>query len=157
MNPLDHSQPVLIVEDSDDDFEATERALKRSGNLANPIYRCESGQDAIDYLQREAAYADPSTSPRPGIILLDLNMPGLDGRAVLDLVKSSPELCDIPVIILTTSDDSVDMQECYRKGANTYIKKPVELGAFVDAVRSLKEYWFGVAILPREDQDVQTA
>lgn len=143
-------QTVLIVEDSDDDFEATERALKKHGNLVNPIARCEDGADAIDYLFHRGKYANPASAPRPGLILLDLNMPGKDGWAVLREVKKSKELASIPIIILTTSSDAKDIEESYAIGASTYVVKPVNLERFVEAIQRLKEYWFEIAVLPKD-------
>lgn len=147
---IEHSaQPILIVEDSDDDFEATERALKKNGNLVNEIYRCESGAEAIDFLLRQGSYSVPEDAPRPGIVLLDLNMPGKDGRAVLTEMKNNSELSRIPVIVLTTSNDAKDIEQCYQMGANTYVVKPVHMDNLVNAVSRLKDYWFEIAVLPR--------
>lgn len=141
-------QPILLVEDSPEDFEATVRALRRAG-LANPILRCEDGDQALDYLHRRGAYADPARSPRPGIILLDLNLPGTDGRQVLDEIKAAPDLRPIPVVVLTTSTDERDVERCYAAGANSYIKKPVDLEGFMRAIQRLTDFWFEVVILPR--------
>jgi CheY-like chemotaxis protein len=143
-------QPILLVEDSPEDFEATVRALRRAG-LANPIYRCEDGDEALDFLRRRGAYADPALAPRPGVILLDLNLPGTDGREVLDAVKADPALRTIPVIVLTTSTDERDVERCYSAGTNSYIKKPVDLEGFMRAIQRLKEFWFEVVIVPRGD------
>ncbi|PLW79042.1 response regulator [Cohaesibacter celericrescens] len=145
--------PILIIEDSDDDFEATERALKRDGALINPIYRCDSGEDALDFLLQQGPYSDPLTAPRPSIILMDLNMPGLDGREVLARIKSDERLLDIPVVVLTTSNDSFDIKACYQAGANSYVAKPVEMDEFILAIKRLKEYWFGISILPKGKTD----
>ncbi|MFK7974887.1 MAG: response regulator [Halioglobus sp.] len=142
------SQPILIVEDSDDDYEATDRALRHSGNLLNPLLRCRNGQEALDFVYRQGHY-NAENAPRPGLILLDLNMPGIDGREVLIRLKSDAELKDIPVIVLTTSSDERDIEECYKDGANTYITKPVELDGFFKAIERLKEYWLEIAILPK--------
>lgn len=142
---------ILIVEDSDDDFFATQRAFKKAG-LSNPLYRCTNGDQAVDYLFRRGEFADPATSPRPSVVLLDLNLPGLDGRDVLRLVKADPELHKIPVIVLTTSAAEQDIERCYADGANTYVQKPVNLQGFFEAVSRLKDYWFEVAILPRTEQ-----
>lgn len=150
MSVLTATQPILIVEDSDDDYEMTEGALRSEGNLHNPIYRCEDGEDALDFLLNRGAYSDPATAPRPGIVLLDLNMPGKDGRAVLAEMRTDADLKRIPVVILTTSDDEYDVSRCYELGANTYIKKPVDLEKFFGGVRRLKEYWFGIALLPKD-------
>ena len=145
---MDTTTTILIVEDSDDDFFATKRAFKKAG-LANPIRRCSNGDQAVDYLFRRGEFSDPETSPRPGVVLLDLNLPGFDGREVLRIVKSDTELRKIPVIVLTTSSAPQDIDRCYADGANTYIQKPVDLQGFFEAVARLKDYWFEVAILPR--------
>jgi CheY-like chemotaxis protein len=144
------SQPILLVEDSPEDFEATLRAFRRSG-LKNPIVRCEDGEEALDYLHRRGAYAAPEKSPRPGVVLLDLNLPGTDGRQVLAEIKAADRLKDIPVVVLTTSSDERDIKACYQAGANSYIQKPVDIDGFVKAIERLNGYWFEVVILPRGD------
>jgi two-component system, response regulator len=143
------NQDILIVEDSDDDYESTLRAFQRTGNLKNRIMRCESGDQALEYLYGKGKYRDRKKYPIPGIILLDLNMPGTDGRLVLREIKSSDSLKNLPVVVLTTSNDEKDIDACYRDGANTYIQKPVDLDGFFKAIKHLKEYWFEIAILPR--------
>ena len=140
--------PILLVEDSPEDYEATVRVLRKSG-LANPIYRCVDGDDALDFLHRRGAYTHPDRAPRPSIILLDLNLPGTDGREVLTEIKKDEHLKIIPVIVLTTSCDERDISSCYRAGANSYITKPVNLDGFLESVQRLKEYWFEIVILPR--------
>jgi CheY-like chemotaxis protein len=147
---LPHSQPILLVEDSPEDFEATLRAFRKSG-LKNPMVRCEDGDEALDYLHRRGEYADPASSPRPGVILLDLNLPGTDGRQVLSEIKSSERLRDIPVVVLTTSADERDITACYRAGANSYVQKPVDIDGFMKAIERLNGYWFEVVILPKGD------
>ncbi len=142
--------PILLVEDSPEDREATMRALRRAG-IANPIPCCGTGDEALDYLFQRGKYADPSPAPRPGVILLDLNLPGTDGREVLAEVKKADHLKMIPVIILTTSTDDRDIQGCYRMGANSYVKKPVDLEGFMQAIQRLKDYWFEVVILPKTE------
>ncbi len=142
------SQTILVVEDSDDDFYALTRAFRKSG-LRNAVHRCSNGDQAVDYLFRRGAFSDPETSPRPGVVLLDLNLPGLDGRDVLKAVKADPDLRKIPVIVLTTSRAEQDIEGCYAQGANTYIQKPVDLKGFFQAIARLKDYWYEVAILPR--------
>ncbi|MBV9124993.1 MAG: response regulator, partial [Planctomycetes bacterium] len=103
--------PILLVEDSPEDYEATVRVLRKSG-LANPIFRCVDGDDALDFLHHRGAYADPARAPRPSIILLDLNLPGTDGREVLTDIKRDEHLKLIPVIVLTTSRDERDISSC---------------------------------------------
>jgi CheY-like chemotaxis protein len=144
--PSEH--PILLVEDSPEDYQATVRAFTKAG-LVNPIFRCADGDDALDFLRRRGRYAEPGRAPRPGVILLDLNLPGTDGREVLLEVKGDEALRTIPVIVLTTSGDERDVQGCYRAGANSYVQKPVSLDRFQQAVQRLKEYWFEIAILPR--------
>ena len=141
-------QAILLVEDSPEEYEATVRALKRAG-LANPVYRCEDGDEALDFLFRRGAYVEPTAAPRPGIILLDLNLPGTDGREVLAEIKADESLQLIPVIVLTTSTDERDIELCYRYGANSYVKKPVDLQGFLQAIQRLRDYWFEVVILPK--------
>lgn len=138
--PQRETQPILIVEDSEDDFEATIRAFKRA-NLKNPVHWASSGYEALELLEN---------MPRPGLILLDLNMPGLDGRKTLEMIKSNDTWRKIPVVILTTSDDERDIEGCYALGANTYVQKPVDLDGLFAAIQRLKEYWFEIAILPLE-------
>lgn len=146
MNP---SKTILIVEDSDDDFFATERSFKKTG-LTNPIQRCTNGDQALDYLYRRGEFADPKSAPRPGIILLDLNLPGTDGREVLRTIKDDKNLHKLPVIVLTTSDAEKDIESCYEAGANSYVKKPVDMEGFVMAIARLHEYWIEVAVLPKD-------
>lgn len=143
----DSNSLVLIVDDSDEDYETTVRALRRAG-LANPIERCVDGDDALDYLFRRGRY---KTVKIPALMLLDLNMPGTDGREVLQELKADPVLRKIPVVVLTTSNDTRDIERCYDIGANSYVYKPVNLDGFMEAVRRLKDYWFEVVVLPREE------
>jgi two-component system, response regulator len=139
--------PILLVEDSAEDAEATLRAFKKA-RLANPVYRVSDGDEALDYLFRRRAYVDEAKAPEPSIVLLDLNLPGTDGREVLAEIKKAEWLRRIPVIVLTTSSDQEDIDACYAMGANSYIKKPVDTHGFLRAVQQLKDYWFEVVILP---------
>jgi two-component system response regulator len=143
--PDSPNQPILLVEDSPEDFETTQRAFRRSG-LKNPIVRCSDGDEALDFLFRRGDHAG---APRPGVVLLDLNLPGTDGREVLTEMKADPELRQIPVIVLTTSSDERDVSACYKAGASSYIQKPVDLEGFMRAIERLNDYWFEVVILPR--------
>jgi CheY-like chemotaxis protein len=148
----DVSSNLLIVEDSPEDYEATVRVLRRSG-LRNPIYHCGDGEEALDYLYRRGRYVDAAASPRPGLILLDLNLPGTDGREVLEAVKGDEGLRYIPVVVLTTSGDERDIHMSYDRGANSYIQKPVDLEGFVRAITMLKGYWFEITVLPKGDRE----
>ena len=145
---MESQHPMLLVEDSPEDREATIRAFKRAG-LANPIHCVGTGDEALDYLFRRNQFADPGSSPRPSVVLLDLNLPGTDGREVLNEIKKTDSLKMIPVIILTTSADDRDIQGCYRMGANSYVKKPVDLPGFMQSIQLLRDYWFEVVILPK--------
>ncbi len=141
-------QTILIVEDSPEDYEATKRALRKSG-LRNTIEHCIDGDDALDFLYQRGEYSD---ARRPGIILLDLNMPGTDGREVLQDIKSNDELKMIPVIVLTTSNDERDIDACYKAGANSYVAKPVGLNDFLRAIQRLHDYWFEIVVIPKEEE-----
>lgn len=143
-------QPVLLVEDNPEDFQAILRAFAKAG-LANPIVRCEDGDDALDYLFGRGKYAPPADTPRPGIILLDLNLPGTDGYEVLISLKKSRRLKKIPVVVLTTSRDEKDIERCYLAGASSYICKPVDLGGLIHAIQGFKKYWFEIAVFPKEE------
>ena len=148
MNYITPQQTILLVDDSDEDFEVTKRGFNRA-RMVNPIRRCTDGEDALSYLFRRGPYADPKSSPRPGIIMLDLNMPGTDGREVLKAIKTDTRLKKIPVIVLTTSSDDRDIEKCYNEGANSYIVKPVNLDGFMEAIQRLRDYWFEVVVIPK--------
>ncbi len=138
---------ILLVEDNPEDYETTLRAFKKAG-VTNPVHRCEDGEDALDYLFQRGEYSDPKSAPQPGIILLDLNLPGTDGRQVLAEIKNDENLKQIPVVVLTTSTDPRDIRECYKSGANSYIQKPVDLVGFTKAIEMLSGYWLDMTILP---------
>lgn len=146
---LTASQPILVVDDNEDDFYATRRALDKA-NLRNTVIRAASGDEALALLRS-------TTGARPGMVLLDLNMPGLDGRKTLEAIKHDPVLKSIPVIILTTSTDERDIGKCYELGANTYIHKPVDIDGLIAAMQRLKNYWFEIALLPRDDKPSPSA
>lgn len=142
-------QPILIVEDSDEDFEAVGRMLRKS-SVSNPIFRCTDGDDAIDFLYRKGVYADPQKAPRPALILLDLNLPGTDGREVVEQIKHDEDLKIIPVIVFTTSANPKDVEVCYKNGVNSYIIKPIDLNQFLELMRVVIDYWFKAIILPNK-------
>ena len=143
------SQSILIVEDNDDDFESTYDALREESNFSNPIYRAKNGAEALDFLYHRGQYDKPGSSPRPGLVLLDLNMPGVDGRTVLNRIKSDASLKSIPVIVFSTSANPVDVDACYNSGANSYVQKPVSLEGLINAIRRIKDCWFEITILPK--------
>jgi two-component system, response regulator len=143
------SQFILMVEDSEDDYEATIRAFKKV-SLHNPVLWCRSGRDALTLLKQEGPHKNAPNGSQPGLILLDLNMPGVDGRKTLQLIKEDGRLKRIPVIILTTSNDERDIKDCYQMGANTYVQKPVTFDGLIEAIKRLKAYWFEFALLPKE-------
>jgi len=150
MKTINPNHLILIVEDSDIDYETTIRAFKKY-KMANPIQRCEDGEEALDYLHQRNRYSAAESSPRPDLILLDLNLPGTDGREVLEEIKKDPKLSTIPVIVLTTSSDEKDINKCYQAGANSYIQKPVDLQGFFTAIQRLREFWFEVVLLPKQE------
>lgn len=147
-NLLSPKQSILLVEDSPEDAEATRRSFTKSG-LLNPIVHFETGDEALAYLFESVLPSAGPSNPLPGMILLDLNMPGTDGKEVLKKIKTNSKLKTIPVIVLTTSSDERDIESCYNKGANSYIVKPVETNGLLNAISRLKEYWFEIVVLPK--------
>lgn len=138
---------ILIVEDSPEDYDTTLRAFKRVG-MKNKVLRFEMGDECLDYLFGRGGYEGKEVV-LPALIMLDLNLPGTDGREVLKIIKSDRKLKKIPVVVLTTSNDIRDIEKCYELGANSYIQKPVGFEGFINAITKLKEYWFEISILPR--------
>ena len=135
---------ILLVEDNEGDVRLLQEAFK-DGKLMATIHVVRDGMDAVAFLWRTGCYAD---APRPDLILLDLNLPKKDGRQVLAEVKASPQLKSIPVIVLTTSSAEEDILKSYRAYANGYLTKPVDLGQFMDVVRSLGNFWLTRVKLP---------
>lgn len=149
MTPQPRLASILLVEDSIDDYDATIRSFK-AAHFENPVHWCKGGKEALAYLRNEGTLPHARAGAMPSLILLDLNMPGLDGRKVLEIAKQDPALKRIPIIVLTTSSDERDITQCYELGASTYIQKPVDFDGLVSAVGRIKDYWFGVALLPKE-------
>jgi two-component system, chemotaxis family, response regulator Rcp1 len=135
---------ILLVEDSPSDALLTQEAL-RGSKLLNKIHVVDNGVDAIAFLRREGPFA---SEPRPDLILLDLNLPKMDGREVLREIKADDDLRAIPVVVPTSSDAEEDILKSYNLNANCYITKPVEFDNFVKVVRSIREFWFAVVTLP---------
>jgi len=140
---------ILMADDDADDRTLTKEALEE-GRLVNTIRFVEHGEELLEYLRRTGRYAPPADAPRPGLILLDLNMPRKDGRAVLKEIKSDPDLRTIPVVVLTTSKADEDVYRSYDLGVNSYIVKPVTFEALVDILQTLEKYWFEIVELPPE-------
>jgi CheY-like chemotaxis protein len=138
---------ILLVEDSDEDYLAFTRAL-RDMAVTVSLPRCTRGEEALDYLYRRGRFADPAQAPRPALVLLDLNLPGLDGRELLTLIKGDEHLKSIPVVIVTTSHNPRDIEWCYQHGANSYQVKAIGYDQFKSAMRRLVEYWLTVCVLP---------
>jgi chemotaxis family two-component system response regulator Rcp1 len=136
---------VLLVEDSPGDVRLTQEAFRDSGKAVR-LHLAADGIEAMAFLRREGAYAD---APRPDLILLDLNLPRMDGREVLALIKRDQSLKIIPTIILTTSDDEADVQISYQLQANCYLRKPAHWDAFDNLVRSINAFWLNRSKLPR--------
>jgi Response regulator containing a CheY-like receiver domain and an HTH DNA-binding domain len=120
----------------------------RQMEVQNPIYRCTNGDKVLDFLYQEGDYSNPEIAPRPSIILLDLNLPGTDGRDVLEQLKQDQKLKEIPVIIFTTSSNPKDVEFCYQKGANGYLIKPVDSEELEKTVQAFVEFWLEVNTLP---------
>jgi len=131
---------VLLIEDNMSDAELTIRALKKN-NLANHLVHLEDGQEALDYIFAEGSYSNRNIENTPKLILLDLKMPKINGIQVLEKVKSDNRTKKIPVIVLTSSKEDPDIQECYLLGANSYVVKPVEFDKFLAAVSEIGLYW----------------
>ena len=140
------NQHILIIEDSDEDYEATKRAMNKC-KVTNPIHRCSYGDEALDFLFKRKMHENAET---PGIILLDLNLPGIDGREILDEINKDYALKTIPTIIFTTSSDERDIESCYQNGANSYIQKPVDIEKLFTTISSLVDYWLKVVMLPNQ-------
>ncbi len=138
---------ILLVEDNLHDIEITQRAfLKGSSEVDLTVIR--HGQEVLDYLDHRGKFHPPEISPRPDLILLDLNLPKMSGLEVLKQIKEDINLKPIPVIILTGSQRKEDIVPSYALGANTYIQKPVKFSGFMRIVESIQEYWVGTATLP---------
>ena len=142
--PVGQPIEILLVEDNPGDVRLTQVALQEA-KVQNNLTTVNSGEKALAVLFNQGEYAG---SPRPDIVLLDLNLPGMDGRELLDKIKSNPDLMRIPVVILTTSKAQEDILKSYNLHANAYITKPVSLDRFLEVVRTLESFWFTIVKLP---------
>lgn len=145
----DDREPIIIVmaDDDPDDTQIAREALA-SARLANELHVVGDGEELLDYLNRSGDYRDPASSPRPGLILLDLNMPKKDGREALSEIKANKDLRRIPVVVLTTSSAEEDIYRSYDLGVSGYITKPVSFAGLVDAMTQIGSYWFQLVQLP---------
>jgi len=148
MNGLSHPILVLIADDDPEDRMLIEDAFEES-RLANTLEFVVDGEDLLDYLHQRNGYSDPGAATRPGLILLDLNMPRKDGREALKEIKSDPELRQIPIVVMTTSKAEEDVLRTYDLGVNSFITKPVTFEGLVDVVKMLGRYWFQIVELPQ--------
>ena len=140
---------VLLVEDNEGDARLAIEALK-DGKIRNDLHHVKDGVEAMEYLNREGKY-NTENAPRPDIVLLDLNMPRMDGREVLQEINKNSNLACIPVIVLTTSESEMDIIKSYSLHANCYISKPVDFNKFINVVRAIENYWFSIVSLPEID------
>lgn len=138
---------ILMADDDADDRLMTRDALEES-RVLNDLHFVEDGEELMDYLTRQGKFADPETSPRPGLILLDLNMPKKDGREALKEIKADPELRRIPIVVMTTSKAEEDVFRSYDFGASSFITKPVTFDRLVELMKALGNYWVEFVELP---------
>ena len=142
---------ILMAEDDPDDRMLTNDALQES-RLANTLLFVEDGEELMDYFYRRGRFRDPKKSPRPGLILLDLNMPKKDGREALKEIKADPGLRRIPVVVLTTSKEEEDVFRTYDLGANSFVSKPVTFEALVEIMKTIGQYWLQIVELPPDSE-----
>ncbi|SRR6266498_1835371 len=137
---------ILLVEDSPADILLTREAFEQN-KIVNTVHVAEDGVQAMDFLHKRGAYA---SAPRPDLILLDLNLPRKNGREVLAEIKADPELKKIPIVVLTTSSAEEDVLKAYNLNANCYVVKPIGFDNFMEAMQSIRHFWFSVVTLPAE-------
>lgn len=140
---------ILMAEDDADDQLLAQEALEES-RLSNDLRIVQDGEELMEYLRHEGRYEQAQDAPRPGLILLDLNMPRMDGREALQEIKADPALRSIPIVVLTTSQQEQDLLNSYDLGANSYITKPVTFEGLVDVMKAIGRYWFYIVALPPE-------
>ena len=138
---------ILLVEDDEEDRWGTKRAFAKS-HLRNKLMAVENGEEALDYLYHRGDFEDVNEYPSPDLILLDLNLPIMDGRSVLLKIKGDPNLRLIPVVVLTTSRQEEDILRSYDLGVNSYISKPIDFDKFTKMVTEMGNYWFELVVLP---------
>lgn len=146
MNAATSAFQILLIEDDPADARLAQIALKEA-KVYSVVHHVRDGVEALDFLHRKAP--DFATAPRPDLVLLDLNMPRMDGRQVLQAMKGDPDLKTIPVVVLTTSDVDRDIAASYALGANSFVTKPMDVDEFCAVIRGIESYWFSVVRLPR--------
>jgi len=134
------NRPILLVEDNPDDVELTRIAFAEA-KIANPLHVVGNGSEALDYLFGRGAQAAHNGEDAPALVLLDLNMPRMDGREVLQAIRAEASTRSLPVVVMTTSAEPFDVEACYALGANSYIRKPVDFDQFMGAVKQVGMYW----------------
>lgn len=153
MDTIRKAVVILIADDDADDRMMAKEALEEN-RLANEIRFVVDGEDLMDYLHCRGKYVAPGSAPRPGLILLDLNMPKMDGREALAEIKNDPELRQVPVVILTTSKAEEDIYRTYQLGVNSFITKPVSFTSLAEVMKTITKYWFEIVELPTETNRV---
>lgn len=141
------NEPLLVAEDSNEDFRMLQRLMRRM-TVQNPIYRCTTGDEVLDFLYQAGNYQSPNLAPRPSVILLDLNLPGIDGRDVIERLKQDKSFKEIPIVVFTTSANPKDIELCYQRGANGYLIKPMDANELEKTVQAFVEYWLEANMPP---------
>ena len=145
-----HLVDILLVEDNPDHAILTKKVLEEN-NVANRIYLVKDGEEALDFIYQRGKYSNSRDAPRPGLILLDIRLPKVDGLEVLRQIKSDPEHKSIPVVMLTTSSRDEEIARAYDEGVNSYVTKPVEFAEFASKIKNIGMYWALITSLPPEN------
>jgi CheY-like chemotaxis protein len=135
-----HRYRLLVIEDSNEDFEALSRIIDQVSQVSLELHRCIDGDEALDWLNQ--------THCHPDLIMLDLNLPGTDGREILVMIKQTKSLKAIPIVVLSTSSNPKDIAACYQSGVNSYMLKPMNINDLKDSLRMMFDYWFRATVLP---------
>ncbi|MCC5601548.1 MULTISPECIES: response regulator [Nostoc] len=145
-------EPLLVVEDSNEDFRMLQRLMRRM-SVQNPIHRCTNGDEVLDFLYQQGSEAlrNSKVALRPSVILLDLNLPGIDGRDILDRLKQDKSFKEIPIVVFTTSSNPKDIELCYQKGANGYLVKPMDAQELKKTIQAFVDYWLEANMPPALD------
>ncbi|MBH8555922.1 response regulator [Nostocaceae cyanobacterium CENA357] len=145
-------EPLLVVEDSNEDFRMLQRLMRRMA-VQNPIHRCTNGDEVLEFLyqQKSDALRNSKVALRPSVILLDLNLPGIDGRDILERLKQDKSFREIPIVVFTTSSNPKDIELCYQKGANGYLVKPMDAQELKKTIQAFVDYWLEVNTPPGLD------